>query len=164
VDGRPVAPALAGSAPTRIQIPVLSVNAPVMRLGLNANGSVQVPPLDDHNLAGWYAGSVAPGVTGASVILGHVDSWSGGSVFFNIKNLHPGDQVNVFRADGSVAVFTVDGLQKAAKVAFPTSSVYGSPGYPALRLITCGGPFDAATGEYLDNIIVYAHLTSSQRA
>ena len=92
-------------------------------------------------------------------MLGHVDSWSGGSVFFKIKDLKPGDKVDVVRANGSTAVFTVDGLQKAAKVAFPTGQVYGSPGYPALRLITCGGPFDAATGSYLDNIIVYAHLT-----
>jgi sortase (surface protein transpeptidase) len=159
VNGRPVAPPLAASPPVRIEIPILKVNAPVIRLGLNPDGSVEVPPLDDHNLAGWYTGSVMPGVTGASVILGHVDSWAGGSVFFTIKNLHPGDRIDVLRADGTTAVFTVDGLQKAAKVAFPTSAVYGNPGYPALRLITCGGPFNAATGEYRDNIIVYAHLT-----
>jgi sortase (surface protein transpeptidase) len=159
VNGRPVSAPLAASPPLRIEIPVLKVNAPVIRLGLNPDGSIAVPPLDDHNLAGWYTGSVMPGVTGASVILGHVDSWSGGSVFFTIKNLRPGDRIDVIRADGSTAAFTVDGLQKAAKVAFPTSAVYGNPGYPALRLITCGGPFNAATGEYRDNIIVYAHLS-----
>jgi sortase (surface protein transpeptidase) len=160
VTGARAAAALAPSPPLRIEIPVLKVNAPVTRLGLNPDGTVAVPPLDDHNLAGWYVGSAMPGATGASVILGHVDSYSGGSVFYTIKNLRPGDQVNVVRADGSTAVFTVDGLQKAAKVAFPTSAVYGNPGYPALRLITCGGPFNAATGEYRDNIIVYAHLTA----
>lgn len=158
--GRP----LAKSPPVRIEIPVLGVNAPVMRLGLNADGSVQVPPLDNHNLAGWYTGSVTPGQVGASVLLGHVDSWSGGSVFFKIKTLHRGALVDVIRADGSTAVFTVLGLQKAAKVAFPTDSVYGNPGYPALRLITCGGPFNSATGEYLDNIIVYAQLTGYKAA
>ena len=140
-------------------IPAIAVDAPVTKLGLNADGTVQVPPLDNHNLAGWYTGSVTPGADGAAVMLGHVDSWSGGSVFFKIKDLKPGDKVDVIRANGSTAVFTVDGLQRAVKVAFPTSQVYGSPGYPALRLITCGGPFDAATGSYLDNIIVYAHLT-----
>jgi sortase (surface protein transpeptidase) len=163
VNGRPVAAPLAASVPVRIVIPVIPVNAPVMRLGLNSNGSLQVPPLDNHNLAGWYTGSVMPGQTGASIVVGHVDSWSGGSVFFKIKNLRPGDKVDIVRADGTTAIFTVDGLQKAAKVAFPTSAVYRNPGYPALRLITCGGPFDSATGEYLDNIIVYAHLTGSLR-
>ena len=130
VGGRVVARALAASAPVRIEIPVLSVDAPVTRLGLNSDGSVQVPPLDDHNLAGWYTGSVTPGQSGASVLLGHVDSWSGGSVFFKIKNLRRGDTVDVIRADGDVAVFTVDGLQKAAKVAFPTGSVYSNPRLP----------------------------------
>jgi sortase (surface protein transpeptidase) len=160
VNGSPVARPLAPSTPVRIVIPAIAVNAPVMELGLNADGTVQVPPLDNHDLAGWYKGSVTPGARGAAVMLGHVDSWSGGSVFFKIKDLKPGDKVDVIRANDSTAVFTVDGLQKAVKVAFPTSQVYGNPGYPALRLITCGGPFDAATGSYLDNIIVYAHLTS----
>jgi sortase (surface protein transpeptidase) len=160
VNGSPVAQPLAQSVPVRIAIPAIAVDAPVVQLGLNADGTVQVPPLDNHDLAGWYTGSVTPGAQGAAVMLGHVDSWSGGSVFFKIKDLKRGDKVDVIRANGSTAVFTVDGLQKAVKVAFPTSQVYGSPGYPALRLITCGGPFDAATGSYLDNIIVYAHLTS----
>lgn len=155
-----VAPAMAESAPVRVTIPAIAVDAPVARLGLNANGTVQVPPLDNHNLAGWYTGSVTPGQSGAAVMLGHVDTWAGGSVFYKIKNLRRGEAIDVRRADGAVAIFTVDGLQKAAKVAFPTDDVYGSPGYPALRLITCGGPFDPATGSYLDNIIVYAHLTS----
>ena len=47
---------------------------------------------------------------------------------------------------------------QVAKDAFPTASIYGKASYPSLRLITCGGPFDRATGHYLDNIIVYAHL------
>jgi len=159
VNGSPVAQPMTASIPVRIEIPAIGVNAPVTELGLNADGTVQVPPLDNHDLAGWYKGSSTPGADGAAVMLGHVDSWSGGSVFFKIKDLKPGDKVDIARANGSTAVFTVDGLQKASKVAFPTSQVYGSPGYPALRLITCGGPFDAATGSYLDNIIVYAHLT-----
>ena len=163
VNGRPVAESLPASVPVRITIPAESVDAPVMKLGLNPNGTVQVPPLDNHNLAGWYTGSVTPGQTGASIVLGHVDTYAGGSVFFKIKDLRPGDKIDILRADGITAIFTVDGLQKAAKVAFPSSSVYGNPGYPALRLVTCGGPFDSATGEYLDNIIVYAHLTGSTR-
>jgi sortase (surface protein transpeptidase) len=164
VSGRAYAAALAASVPVRIVIPAISVDAPMMKLGLNPNGTIEVPPLDDHNLAGWYTGSVTPGQSGASVIVGHVDSWSGGSVFYKVKTLHAGDVVDVIRADGSTAIFTVDGLQKSPKVAFPTRAVYGNPGYPALRLITCGGPFNASTGEYLDNIIVYAHLTGSKPA
>jgi sortase (surface protein transpeptidase) len=153
-----VASPLAPSAPVRIEIPALAVNAPIMRLGRNGDGTVQVPPLDDHNLAGWYAGSVTPGQAGSSVVLGHVDSYSGPSVFFSIKNLLRGDVIDVARADGTVAAFAVDGVQKVAKVLFPASAVYGNVPYPSLRLVTCGGPFDAGQGQYLDNIVVYAHL------
>ena len=154
-----VAAPLTASTPMTIKIPAIGVNAPVTRLDLNKDGTVQVPPLSDHNLAGWYDRSVAPGAKGTSVILGHVDDYAGPSVFFNIKNLHKGDEIDVTRADGSTAVFSVDGVQKAEKTNFPTSDVYGNVPYPALRLVTCGGPFDAKTGSYLDSIVVYAHLT-----
>jgi sortase (surface protein transpeptidase) len=162
VDPSAVAHALPPSAPVQIEIPVLGVKAPVMRLGQNSDGTVQVPPLGDHNLAGWYGGSVTPGAGGSSVILGHVDNYTGPSVFFSIKKLLAGDNVDVVRADGSVAAFAVDGVQKVAKAQFPTSDVYGNVPYPSLRLVTCGGPFDAASGQYADNIVVYAHLTGVQ--
>ena len=153
-----VAAPLPASAPMRIVIPAIGVNAPMTHLDLNANGTIQVPPLSDHNLAGWYDRSVMPGARGTSVILGHVDDYAGPSVFFNIKNLRKGEAVYVLRSDGKTAVFSVDGVQKAVKTNFPTSDVYGNVPYPALRLVTCGGPFDAKSGEYLDSIVVYAHL------
>ena len=152
-----VAP-LPASSPMTIEIPAIKVDAPVTRLDLNANGTIQVPPLSDHNLAGWYDRSVMPGAKGTSVILGHVDDYAGPSVFYNIKNLRKGEAIYVNRADGVTAEFAVDGVQKAAKTNFPTSDVYGNVPYPALRLVTCGGPFDAKSGQYLDSIVVYAHL------
>jgi LPXTG-site transpeptidase (sortase) family protein len=154
----PGARPLARSAPVTIRIPRIGVNAPVMKLGRDADGTVQVPPLAAHNLTGWYRYGPSPGQRGPAVILGHVDSTAGISVFYYLKNLHTGDTVLVTLADGKVAAFAVDGLQRVAKDAFPTASVYGKSGYPSLRLITCGGPFDQATGHYTDNIIVYAHL------
>jgi sortase (surface protein transpeptidase) len=158
-DPSSVAAPLPPATPVRIEIPAIGVNAPVTRLGLNPDGTVQVPPLTNHNLAGWYDRSVTPGAKGTSVILGHVDDYTGPSVFYNIKNLRKGETIDVVRADGETAVFTVDGVQKAAKTNFPTSDVYGNVPYPALRLVTCGGPFDANTGSYLDSIVVYAHLS-----
>jgi sortase (surface protein transpeptidase) len=160
-DPASVAAPLAASTALRIEIPAIGVNAPVMRLDLNKDGTIAVPPLDDHNLAGWYDRSVMPGEKGTSVILGHVDDYAGPSVFYNIKNLRKGQLIDVARADGVTAVFAVDGVQKAAKTNFPTSDVYGNVQYPALRLVTCGGPFNAKTGSYLDSIVVYAHLTGT---
>jgi LPXTG-site transpeptidase (sortase) family protein len=157
---KPTAAALAASTPMRIEIPSINVDAPVMKLGLNTNGSVQVPPLGNHNLTGWYDHSVTPGQKGTSVILGHVDSFQGTSVFFYIKTLKPGDMVKVVRADGSTATFMVDGVQKVVKATFASSIIYGNTKFPSLRLITCGGPFDTTTRQYLDNIVVYTHLVS----
>ena len=157
----PRAEPLARSAPVEIRIPRIGVNAPVMKVGREADGTVQVPPLAEHNLTGWYEYGPAPGQRGPAVILGHVDSTTGISVFYYLKNMHAGDTVYVTLADGKVAAFAVDGLQRVAKDAFPTASVYGKAGYPSLRLVTCGGPFDKATGHYVDNIIVYAHLIRS---
>jgi LPXTG-site transpeptidase (sortase) family protein len=154
----PRARALARSAPVKIRIPAIGVDAPVMEVGRDADGTVQVPPLAEHNLTGWYRYGPSPGQRGPAVILGHVDSTAGISVFYHLRNMHAGDTVYVTLADGKVAAFAVDGLQRVAKDAFPTASVYGKAGYPSLRLITCGGPFDQATGHYVDNIIVYAHL------
>lgn len=155
-DGR--APALSRSQPLRLRIPAIGVNAPVVEVGLDSDGTVQVPPLDRRNLLGWYKYGPTPGQRGASVILGHVDSVTGASVFFHLKDLHKGDMVYVTLADGKTAAFAVDGLQNTPKTTFPTGAVYGKLSYPGLRLITCGGAFDQATGHYLDNIIVYAHL------
>jgi sortase (surface protein transpeptidase) len=153
-----VAAPLRTSTPMTIVIPAIGVNAPVTHLDLNTDGTIQVPPLNDHNLAGWYDRSVTPGAKGTSVIIGHVDDYAGPSVFYDIKNLRKGEAIDVVRADGTTAVFAVDGVQKAVKTNFPTSDVYGNVPYPALRLVTCGGPFDAKSGEYLDSIVVYAHL------
>jgi len=153
--------ALAASVPVRIVIPSLHVDAPITRLGQAADGSVQVPPLANHNLAGWYDRSVKPGQDGTSIILGHVDSYTGPSVFYDLRYLTAGQVVRVVRADGSVATFAVDGVREVAKATFPSAQIYGNTRYPGLRLITCGGPFDTATRQYLDNIIVYTHLTRS---
>lgn len=161
VHADPRATALSRSLPVKIQIPAINVSAPVMEVGRNADGSVQVPPLENHNLTGWYKYSPTPGQMGASVILGHVDSYQGISVFYYLKDLIQGDQISVTLADGTVANFVVDGLEKVTKTDFPTSDVYGNVPYPGLRLITCGGPFDHSSGHYLDNIIVYAHLLHS---
>jgi sortase (surface protein transpeptidase) len=150
---------LSPSTPVTIEIPAIGVRAPIALLGLNTDGSIQVPPLGNHNLAGWYDGSVTPGQDGSSVIIGHVDNYTGPSVFYAIKDLVHGDAIDVVRANGTVAAFTVDGVQAVPKALFPTAAVYGNVPYPALRLVTCGGPFDPSSGHYADNIVVYAHLT-----
>ncbi len=159
----PTAAPMAASRPVRIEIPRLDVDEPVMRLGLAATGTAEVPPLANHNLAGWYDGSVTRGRKAPRSSWGTSIRSPGISVFFYIKTLRPGNKIEIVRANGSTAVSTVDGVQKVVKASFPTSDVYGNVGYPGLRLVTCGGPFNTATRQYLDNVVVYAHLTRAYR-
>jgi sortase (surface protein transpeptidase) len=145
---RPVA------APVSLTIPLIGVTTKLITLGLASDGSLQVPPTT--SVAGWYTGSPRPGAIGSAIIVGHIDSVSGPGVFFRLSELHKGDQIYVRRADGSLVKFLVTSVQQYLKDQFPTQAVYGPTPDAELRLITCGGAFDSATGHYLSNIVVYA--------
>lgn len=151
---------LARSVPSRLRIPKLHVNSPIMRLGLNADRTIQVPPLSRPNMTGWWDGGPTPGEKGASVILGHNIGNGRPSVFEKLGTLKPGDRVEVTRGNGSVATFEVTKLEEIPKSSFPTQKVYGKLSYPGIRLITCGGRFDASWGHHVDNIIVYGRLVN----
>jgi LPXTG-site transpeptidase (sortase) family protein len=148
---RPNAPPVA--VPVALTIPSIGVQTPLIRLGLTASGTLQVPPTA--SVAGWYTGSPRPGAIGSAVIAGHIDSYLGPGIFFRLDLLRPGDRVYVRRADGTLAVFRVTSVQMYAKDQFPTSTVYGPAPDPELRLITCGGVFDPALRSYLSNVVVY---------
>jgi sortase (surface protein transpeptidase) len=150
------------SKPTAIDIPSIGVHSPLQFLGLNADGTLEVPSGALFDVAGWYRYSPTPGSIGPAVILGHIDSGNyGSSVFFKLGDLKPGDIVKVGRRDGTQADFQVTGVREFPKDRFPTKLVYGDTKNASLRLITCGGAFDSSTGHYVDNIIVFASLVGS---
>ncbi|MEU2615239.1 class F sortase [Micromonospora sp. NPDC007271] len=152
--------ALPRSAPTTIAIPRIGVHAEIMSLGLNADGTVQVPPLEQAMKAGWYSLGASPGEVGNAVVVGHVDSAKlGPAVFFNLGALKPGDTISVAREDGSTATFTVNEVKSYPKNAFPTELVYGPSDRAGLRVVTCGGQFDQNSGSYLNNVIAFATMT-----
>ena len=150
--------AVARSTPVALHIPAIGVNVPLSGLGLNANGTVQVPT--DFHEPGWYRLGPSPGQIGSAVILGHVDSYLGPAVFFELRDLRAGDRVNVNLADGVVVHFRVLAVAMYLKMQFPSLKVYGSHGYSALQLVTCGGAFDYQTRHYLSNIVVYTALVA----
>lgn len=150
------------SEPATIRIPRLDVDAPVGDLGLRPDGTIEVPPLDRPNLAGWWKDGPTPGEEGPSVILGHVDARGKAAVFSRLKDLRAGDRVQVVRKDGRTAVFAVQRVERVAKSAFPGERIYAEDlDYAALRLVTCGGDFDGGTGHYVDNVIAYTRLVRS---
>ena len=146
--------------PVSISVPAIGVESTLLTLGQAADGSLAAPaPGPHYDQAGWYHYSPRPGDLGPAVIVGHIDSKSGGpSVFFRLGDLRSHDVIDVERADGTVAVFSVDDVRRFHKADFPTQLVYGNTDHAALRLITCGGTFDRSTGHYLDNVVVTASL------
>jgi Sortase domain len=158
-------PSLERSEPVSLAIPAIGVDSAVLHLGLNADGTIQVPSLvTSAGKAAWYKYSATPGQVGASVIEGHVDSTQGPAVFFRLGALSPGDTIDVRLADGVTAIFRVTGVREYAKSQFPAKAIYGATDYAALRLITCGGVFDYTTGHYLSSTVVFASLVSSRAA
>lgn len=148
------------SRPSNLAVDGIAVDSVLQPLGLNDDGSLEVPALGPHyDDAGWFTGSPRPGEVGPAVLLGHVNG-SGGkpSVFYRLAELGPGDLVTVGREDGSQARFEVYRVEQYPKDSFPTAAVYGDTTGAELRLITCAGEWDHGTGHYRDNTVVYATL------
>ena len=147
--------AVSGGRPVSIRIPAIGVVARVVAVGLGPDRSMEVPPVD---LAGWYEPGPRPGEAGPAVIVGHVDSRRGPAVFFRLNRLRPGDRIVVGRARGGARSFVVERIERQPKQALPVARIWNPTRRPVLRLITCGGSFDRATGHYRDNVVVYANL------
>ena len=143
--------------PSVIRIPRLGVEASIIPLGLQEDGSIEIP--EDPEQAGWWLGGPEPGETGPAVILGHVDSQEEGpAVFFDLRYMKAGDEIHIDRVDGSTVSYVVDFLESHDKDEFPTDAVYGPTEQPTLRLVTCGGDFDFGVRTYEENVIVFASL------
>ena len=143
--------------PATIRIPRLDVEAPIIPLGLEEDGSIEVPENPDQ--AGWWLGGPEPGELGPAVILGHVDSQEEGpAVFFHLRYMEAGDKIHIDRVDGSTITYVVDSTERHDKDEFPTEAVYGPTEQPTLRLVTCGGDFDFDVRTYEENVIVFASL------
>lgn len=156
----PLGPILRPSPPVALSIPSIGVHSSgILDLHLDTHGELEAPT--DFDRAGWYADGPTPGEFGPAVIGAHVDSKAGPALFYRLGALRPGARVSVARQDGSTATFVVDRVARYAKADFPTSLVYGdTKGRAELRLITCGGAFDRVSGHYVDNVVVFAHLTT----
>ncbi|MFJ2115126.1 MULTISPECIES: class F sortase [unclassified Streptomyces] len=157
---RPLVKPLPYAPMSRLRIPALKVDAPVVDVGLDPDGWIAAPPPQDANLAGWYQNGVAPGQRGTAVVVGHVDNHAGPAVFYGLGSLKKGQHIEVSRFDGRTAEFEIYGVEVFAKNSFPGSRVYGDTGHAELRVITCGGAYSRAAG-YDGNVVVFARLVST---
>ncbi|MEH0638681.1 class F sortase [Streptomyces bottropensis] len=156
----PAAPPLPPSAPVRLRIPAIGVDAPMTELSLDETGALRAPSPDMPGYAGWYGAGTPPGSAGTAVTAGHVDTPQGPGVFYHLGALAKGNTIEIIRSDRQTAVFTVDAVELYDKKAFPDEKVYGSSRRSELRVITCGGPYAEETG-YQGNVVVFATLTAA---
>jgi Sortase domain len=147
------------TAPTHITITAIGVNARVVGVGTAADGSIQ-PPRDPQS-TGWFTAGAVPGGSGTAVIVGHVDTRTAPAVFRRLAELRAGTRIEVSRRDRSVAVFTVDSVERTAKSAFPGTRIFQPAAKPRLVLVTCGGTWTGGETGYADNVIVFATLWST---
>ncbi len=148
------------AAPSAVRIPALGVESSLIPLGLDLDGALSVPPLDQPMQAGWYEPGVIPGEPGPAVIAAHVSGRVDGQpvpgLFARLAELNVGDEVIVERFDAAPLLWRVTRLEIHDKDRFPTAAVYGDTDGPELRLVTCGGRFDPAARSYESNVIVFA--------
>jgi len=141
--------------PVRLRIPAIGVNAPVQPTGVQSGGSLAIPP--DPADVGWWAGGGFPGEPDGAVILaGHINSAvDGPGALFRLQDVRPGDGVSLI-AGGRSYEYRVVALRAYAKSSLPAAAVFSQGVSARLVIVSCGGPFDASTGHYLDNIVAYA--------
>ncbi|WP_369148498.1 class F sortase [Streptomyces sp. R44] len=151
-------PAMPRSAPVRLRIPKIGVDAPFTGLRIGPSGALEPPPADDTNLVGWQSSGITPGQRGTAIIAGHLDTATSPAVFARLDELLPGDRFEVDRADGTTAVFLIDSVENFDKDDFPNRRVYEDTPSALARLITCAGGYDRKAKDYTENLVVFAHL------
>ncbi|GAB2485112.1 class F sortase [Jatrophihabitans fulvus] len=154
-------------SPTRVEIPRLRAKAPVVKVATTSDGELEIP--QNPKIVGWWSPGARPGSKkGTAVLTSHINYNGVQGTFARIGALKPGDTVRVWgrfnaRQQRKVS-FRVTAVRTYHKTALPYRQIFDQKITGRLALVTCGGPFDASTGNYLDNIVVYAVPTGSAGA
>jgi hypothetical protein len=146
-------------SPNRIEIPKLKANAPIVQVGTTADGELVVPL--NPKKVGWWKYGAKPGATvGTAILAGHINYAGVTGSMAQVGKLNPGDEVDVFgkqNADSKHEIkFKVTGVRTYHKTHLPYKEIFDQKSVGRIAIVTCGGPFDASTGNYLDNIVVFA--------
>jgi sortase (surface protein transpeptidase) len=146
------------AVPLQVRIGAISVDAPIVPVGLEEDGAMEIP--DRVAEIGWYDPDglgVSPGSTGTAVLAGHVDSRSQGrGALYDLRDLRVGEIIEVDLDDGTVQRWLINEVIQYPKDVLPLYDVFTWSGPPRLVVITCGGTFDRTVRSYTDNLVVYA--------
>lgn len=152
-------PQLIAISPNRIDIPALKAQAPIVDVGTTPNGELDVPL--NPRTVGWWSPGAKPGAAkGTAILAGHINYAGVTGTFANIGRLRPGDEIDVYgkqNAGGKAKIaFRVTGVRTYHKTRLPYRQLFDQSSVGRMVLVTCGGPFDASTGNYLDNVVAFA--------
>ena len=146
-------------SPNRIEIPKLKATVPIVKVGTTADRELEVP-LDPAKVGWWRYGAKPGADVGTAILAGHINYAGVKGAMADIGRLNPGDEVDVYgtqNADARHLVrFTVTGVRTYHKTRLPYAEIFDQKSVGRIVIVTCGGPFDASTGNYLDNIVVFA--------
>lgn len=145
-------------SPNRIVIPKLKAVAPIIPVTTTANGELDVPL--NPRVVGWWSPGAKPGAhVGTAILAGHINYAGVDGTLADIGSLKPGDTVYVYGkriATQAVIRFTVTGVRTYHKTRLPYKEIFDQKSVGRVAIVTCGGPFDASTGNYLDNVVAFA--------
>lgn len=140
------------TAPLRLTIDALGVDASITTSGVDPDGNFEVPPAE---LVGWYEFGPAPGEQGSTVLAAHIAFDGVDGVFRNLDQLEVGSVVSVIDASGTQRAYRTVSRERYDKEALP-EDVFRRDGDEQLVLITCGGDFNPSLRSYDDNVVVVA--------
>ena len=154
----PAAAPLLALSPNRIEIPRLHAVAPIVKVSNTSDRLLEVPL--DPKVVGWWQKGALPGAkTGTAILDGHINFAGVSGTLAKIGTLNPGDELLVYGVTAGkhrMLRFTVTGVRIYRKTALPYKEIFDQHSVGRLALVTCGGEFDAATGNYEENIVAFA--------
>jgi LPXTG-site transpeptidase (sortase) family protein len=148
---------VAPELPRYLRIPSIDVFARVKHTGIDADGAVDAPA-NIHDVS-WYDKSAKPGnEIGSSLLLGHVQGWSGPGVFKNIDKLKAGDRFSVEKGSGETIEYEVVKGEQIPLTQINMAEILSAldPNSHDLKLMTCSGSYNAETESYDSRYVVYA--------
>lgn len=144
-------------APTQLTISAIDVTAPIVGVGVTADGAMEAPT--EYDEVGWLQTGALPGEVGRAVLAGHVDSKTGPAIFYRLRELQPGSIIEVtMGGTGEVLRFEVRETAQYPETEAPLEQVFGTSDKPELVVITCAGSFDRDRGAYDQRLVIYAEL------
>jgi len=142
--------------PVKLRMASIEVDAPVVATGIDSDSGQMAVPGNVNEVA-WYQFGPRPGESGSAVLAAHVDlAGQGPGVFFRLRDLAPGDIIEVEFSDGSAQVFRIEARTIYNKEELPLDTIFAREGLPVLTLITCGGSFSESSRRYDSNVVAYA--------